>query len=210
MQTATKLAAKAGEAALDDGMPLCAAWAMYDTVLFGQPPQDVVERLQEIAAGTSAVTINAYAEHAAALIAGDPQAAENVAAGFQGRSELLYAVTAYLQAARLYRDQNKNHAAARAVTKARQLDTQLPPEIFAGTPPGLTQRENEIAALAAQGFTSRQIADRLYLSVRTVNNHLATTYTKLGIHSRDELAGIVGGNVEPPGNSGDSGLSRLW
>jgi DNA-binding NarL/FixJ family response regulator len=210
VQTATKLAAKAGEAALDDGMPLCAAWAMYDTVLFGQPPQDVVERLQEIAAGTSAVTINAYAEHAAALIVGDPQAAENVAAGFQGRSELLYAVTAYLQAARLYRDQNKNHAAARAVTKARQLDTQLPPEIFAGTPPGLTQRENEIAALAAQGFTSRQIADRLYLSVRTVNNHLATTYTKLGIHSRDELAGIVGGNVEPPGNSGDSGLSRLW
>lgn len=55
----------------------------------------------------------------------------------------------------------------------------------------LTPRETEIAALAAQGLTSQQIADRLYISVRTVNNHLATTYTKLGIHSRDELVEIL-------------------
>lgn len=193
IQRATKLATKAGESALDDGMPLVATLAMYDTVLFGQPPHSAVEHLEQIAAGTSAVTINAYAEHAAALIAGDPQAVENAAAGFQNRSELLYAVTAYLQAARLYRDQNKNHAAARAVAKARRLDTQLPPEIFVDTPPSLTQRETEIAILAAQGLTSRQIAKKLYLSIRTVNNHLTTAYTKLGIHNRDELAAILGG-----------------
>ncbi|MFV1962061.1 MAG: LuxR C-terminal-related transcriptional regulator, partial [Acidimicrobiia bacterium] len=192
IQQATGLASKAGESALDDDMPLVAAWALYDTVLFGQPPQHVVDRLQQIAAITSAVTINAYAEHASALIAGDPQTVEEVAAGFRNRSELLYAVMAYLQAARLYRDQNKDHAATRAATKARQLDTQLPPEVFTDTPPGLARRETEIATLAAQGLTSRQIADRLYLSVRTVNNHLATTYTKLGVHNREELAEILG------------------
>jgi FixJ family two-component response regulator len=36
----------------------------------------------------------------------------------------------------------------------------------------LTARERDIAALAAQGVTSPQIADQLYPSVRTVNNHL--------------------------------------
>jgi DNA-binding NarL/FixJ family response regulator len=191
IQQATRLATTAGEAAIDDGMPMVAAWALYDTVLFGKPPHVVVEKLQQIAACTSAVTINAYAEHASALEAGDPQAVEKVAAGFQGRSELLYAVTAYLQSARLYRDHNMNHAATRAATKARQLDTQLPTQVFWDTPSGLTRRETEISTLAAQGLTSRQIADRLYVSVRTVNNHLATAYTKLGVHSRDELAGVV-------------------
>jgi DNA-binding CsgD family transcriptional regulator len=74
------------------------------------------------------------------------------------------------------------------------LDTQLPPEAFAHTPADLTQREIEIVNLAVHGLTSRQIADRLYLSVRTVDNHLASAYTKLGVHSRDELTRILGGN----------------
>lgn len=188
---ATELVTTAGEAALDDDMSLVAAWALYDAILFGRSPQAVVDHLQHIAADTSAVTINAYAEHATALAAGDAGAVENVAGGFQSRGELLYAVTAYLQAGRLYRDQGKNHAEVRAITHARQLDTQLPPEVFADTPPCLTQREAEIAAFAAQGLASRQIADKLYLSVRTVNNHLATAYTKLGVHSRDELAEVL-------------------
>ena len=188
IRQANELATKAGEIALDDGIPLVAAWALYDTVLFGQPPQVAVEHLEQIAAGTSAVTINAYAEHAAALIAGDPQAVENVAAGFQSRSELLYAVTAYLQAARLYRDQNNDHAATRPVPQAPPLHPQPPPAASPPAPPRRTQREAEIATLAAQGLSSRQIADRLYVSVRTVNNHLATIYAKLGVHSRDELA----------------------
>jgi DNA-binding NarL/FixJ family response regulator len=188
---ATELVTTAGEAALDDDMPLVAAWALYDAILFGRSPQPVVDHLQHIAAHTSAVTINAYADHATALAADDAGAVENVAGGFQSRGELLYAVTAYLQAGRLYQVQGKDHAELRAITHARQLDTQLPPEVFTDTPRGLTQRETEIAAFATQGLTSSQIADRLYLSVRTVNNHLATAYTKLGVHSRDELAQVL-------------------
>ena len=52
----------------------------------------------------------------------------------------------------------------------------------------LTQREREIATLAAQGTPSKEIADRLYVSVRTVNNHLHSAYTKLGVTNRSELA----------------------
>jgi len=42
--------------------------------------------------------------------------------------------------------------------------------------------------LAAGGSTSREIADSLFLSVRTVDNHLQRVYTKLGVTGRNELA----------------------
>ncbi|MFE3194139.1 response regulator transcription factor [Nocardia sp. NPDC059240] len=51
----------------------------------------------------------------------------------------------------------------------------------------LTRRERVISALAAQGMSNREIAERLFISVRTVENHLQRCYIKLGIHSRQEL-----------------------
>jgi DNA-binding NarL/FixJ family response regulator len=58
--------------------------------------------------------------------------------------------------------------------------------------PTLTRREQEVARLAQTGLSSQAIAERLYLSVRTVDSHLARTYHKLGITSRRELAGALG------------------
>jgi len=55
----------------------------------------------------------------------------------------------------------------------------------------LTHRERDIAALAAQGESSKDIAARLYLSVRTVNNHLQSAYAKLGVSGRRQLAGAL-------------------
>jgi DNA-binding CsgD family transcriptional regulator len=50
-----------------------------------------------------------------------------------------------------------------------------------------------VAVLAASGITSKDIADRLFVSVRTVDNHLGRVYDKLGISSRAELAEIMAG-----------------
>lgn len=50
----------------------------------------------------------------------------------------------------------------------------------------LSEREKEILDLLAQGQSSKTIASRLYLSVRTVEGHLACIYAKLGVHSRAE------------------------
>lgn len=50
----------------------------------------------------------------------------------------------------------------------------------------LTDREREILDLLAGGLSNKAIAARLYLSVRTVEGHLANIYARLGVHSRTE------------------------
>ena len=57
-------------------------------------------------------------------------------------------------------------------------------------PPGeLSPQEKAVARLARAGRTNRQIGSELYLSVNTVETHLASAYRKLGIRGRNELAG---------------------
>jgi DNA-binding CsgD family transcriptional regulator len=53
---------------------------------------------------------------------------------------------------------------------------------------GLTARELELTDLVARGLSSRDIGDLLHLSPRTVDNHLARIYAKLGLSSRLQLA----------------------
>lgn len=53
---------------------------------------------------------------------------------------------------------------------------------------GLTLREEEVVELLATGCTNRQIADRLHLSVKTVERHLSNLYRKLGVANRTEAA----------------------
>jgi two-component system response regulator NreC len=51
----------------------------------------------------------------------------------------------------------------------------------------LTDREKEVMALVAQGFTSEEIAERLHRSVHTIHSHRVHIIEKLGLHSRAEL-----------------------
>ena len=55
----------------------------------------------------------------------------------------------------------------------------------------LTAQELQIAQLAAQGLTNRDIAQRLYLSHRTISTHLYRIFPKLGITSRGELGSAL-------------------
>jgi DNA-binding NarL/FixJ family response regulator len=56
----------------------------------------------------------------------------------------------------------------------------------AGTP-SLTARETEVLRLVAKGYTYPQIAERLVLSVRTVQNHVQNTLSKLQLHNKAQL-----------------------
>ena len=55
------------------------------------------------------------------------------------------------------------------------------------TGPRLTEREVDVLRLVAKGLSARQIADRLVLSHRTVQNHVQNTLSKLQLHNRVEL-----------------------
>jgi non-specific serine/threonine protein kinase len=89
-------------------------------------------------------------------------------------------------------------AAARLLAEGRQLSPEeavrlaLANEPEEASLPGprrtLTRRETEVATLAARGLTNRDIAAQLCLSVRTVEVHLDHILTKLGFHTRTQLA----------------------
>ncbi|WP_418605754.1 helix-turn-helix domain-containing protein [Georgenia sp. SUBG003] len=54
--------------------------------------------------------------------------------------------------------------------------------------PALTQQEQQVARLVAEGMSNRDVAARLFLSPRTIDFHLRNVFTKLGVTSRTEVA----------------------
>jgi DNA-binding CsgD family transcriptional regulator len=55
----------------------------------------------------------------------------------------------------------------------------------------LTASEQRIAELAARGDSNRDIAQALFITPKTVENHLGRIYRKLGINSREQLPGVL-------------------
>ena len=52
---------------------------------------------------------------------------------------------------------------------------------------GLTERERDVVALVRQGYTNREVAETLFVSVKAVEYHMGNIFAKLGIRSRREL-----------------------
>jgi DNA-binding CsgD family transcriptional regulator len=66
-----------------------------------------------------------------------------------------------------------------------------PVEATLHNPAGLTARQVEVLRLLAQSLTNAEIAERLVLSVRTVDAHVAAVFAKLGLHSRRDAAALA-------------------
>lgn len=120
-----------------------------------------------------------------------------------------------LTTARRLLEQTGRHEAARQA-HLRQLtvlaDHHVTPWPPSGQPALLSPRELEVARLAAARLRSKEIAERCGLSVRTVDNHLARVYRKLGVTGRDDLpealvalGGTVAGAPGPLGGSVGAG-----
>jgi DNA-binding CsgD family transcriptional regulator len=83
-------------------------------------------------------------------------------------------------------------AAARAHRLAQACEGARTPALaVTARPLPLTEREREVATMAARGMSNREIADRLVVSVRTVEGHLYRVGHKLGLGDRGELAALL-------------------
>lgn len=196
---AADLAVEAGDRAREDGILLWAGEAWHLAVRLGAP-QLAETRLAALAVQAPGTAVTVQAAHASALVAGDVDALVEVARRFAAHGYRLLGAEAAAQATTALRRGGEARRVRQVAALAREI---LPADAGAATPaiaelrdaPPLTPREREIALLAARGMTSREIAVRLGLSSRTVDNRLAGVYDKLGIAGRQELGSVFG---EPP------------
>lgn len=75
-------------------------------------------------------------------------------------------------------------AAAYAVHQIALARSALAAAARHGGPDGLTARETQVLGLVAEGVTTREISERLFISAKTADNHIQHIYTKLGVTNR--------------------------
>lgn len=83
----------------------------------------------------------------------------------------------------------------RSLSEAKSPASEEPPANVSAAMSLLTEREREIAAIAATGMRTREIAEELSLSPRTVDVHLTRIYRKLNIDSRTKLVRLMARNA---------------
>lgn len=157
-------------------------------------------RLAALAAQSDSPLLAARARHAASVVAADGDLLSASAVAFEELGALLLAAEAFTAAVDLYRRQGDQRAATASANRARALaqeceGAQTPGLVQTDTITPLSRREREVALLAGQGLASKEIAAQLFLSVRTVDNHLQRAYTKLGVTSRAGLAEALDATV---------------
>jgi DNA-binding CsgD family transcriptional regulator len=168
--------------------------ARHTAVRFGGPAQRVP--LAQLARKVPGPYASAAAEHAAAWTSGDVSALLAVADRFAAAGLMLCAAEAAAQAELLARRRLDPVATARASARTAELlascDGAWTPALAAAAlPPGISERQHEIAELVAAGLSNREVADRLHLSIRTVEGHIYQACVKLGVSNRAELAALL-------------------
>lgn len=167
------------------------SWLLHDAARLGGA-DSVVARLEELAALCEGPVVGTYAAHARAVAERDADGLDAVTDRFESLGMLLFAAEAATRAAEAHRRAGSARAATARAARARALaghceGARTPGLVTVDAVVPLTNREREIGVLAAGGATSKEIATQLFLSARTVDNHLQNIYAKLGITGRAEL-----------------------
>jgi DNA-binding CsgD family transcriptional regulator len=195
LSEARRLAGEAADLAEERGALAPAFLAAHDMVRLGDSDGGAT-RLSRLVDGVQGDLVVACAEHAAAVVSRDVRRIEHAAARFAELGVLLWAAEAESEAASVHRRAGREGSARAAAARAALLlerceGARTPALPLAGAAEGLTAREREIATLAAGGASNREIAERLVVSVRTVENSLQRAYGKLGVRNRRGLAGVL-------------------
>jgi DNA-binding NarL/FixJ family response regulator/DNA-binding transcriptional ArsR family regulator len=195
LSSAVQRALAAADLAESMGVNDSFAVALHDAARLGAPAK-VAGRLRALAGLTDGRVVRLYTTHTAALVAQDGAALDEVATAFEAIGAILLAAEAAAEAAVTHRAAGREHAARASAARSKLLADQCegartPALGLLEQPPELTRREREIASLAVAGLSNRAIAERLVVSVRTVDNHLQHVFDKLGIRSRRELRRFI-------------------
>jgi DNA-binding NarL/FixJ family response regulator len=156
------------------------------------------DRLAELADQVQGPRAPAAAAHAAALAAGDGTALIAASRQYEAFGDRIAAADAAAHAVVAYQGAGLRGAAMTASTTAQRLATECqgaetPALWAAATPRPLTDRQLEIISAAAQGLSNREIADKLTMSIRSVEGHLFRACQRVGANNREQLISLLRG-----------------
>jgi DNA-binding NarL/FixJ family response regulator len=171
------------------------------------PATPLAERVAELAALTDSGLVAVLADHARALVSRDPAALLEVSEAFAAMTAWWQAAETAAVAASIFESQDQPRAAKAAARTAANFagrceGTPRSAGIGQSGSASLTKREREIAIFAADGWSTKEIAEKVYLSARTVENHLYRAYVKLGVTDRAGLAAALGTTEASPSSAG--------
>lgn len=153
-------------------------------------------RLRELEAFVEGPRVGCAARFAAALRDGDAAELAAVSQDLERIGDVVGAVDAAAQAALAYRCQGLQGSALACSTRADALADRCggittPALRRASERLPLTEREREIVMLIGEGLSTRAVAERLTVSVRTVEGHIYNAMAKTGTSSRDQLTALL-------------------
>ena len=208
-EVAARTVADAAVLGVERGHPALAALTAFVAVVQGSSGH-VTDVLERVASASDAGLLDLHARHARAASDRDAPALDLIALAYQAVAHPLGAALAATTAAREWERVGRVEAAR---TSRRRLSVLGPIEGLPGDSAradNLTPRELEVAIAAAERELSREIADRLGVSVRTVDHQLGSVYRKLGVSSRRDLRAALAQtgllpDVSAPASGGASG-----
>jgi DNA-binding NarL/FixJ family response regulator len=194
---------RAADAYIAPGHDIASLFALTEAARAGAAGS-VLSRIELLGHEMEGPLIATVVRHARALAAGEalPETAQqtrsSLADEFDQIGEAAAAIDVHMIAAEAFAQATALHTSCgdsrRAAASARRRDEQIVecglerlPLVAQREAHPLSERETEIARLASDGSSNREIAARLVLSVRTVETHLQRVYQKLGVRSRAEL-----------------------
>lgn len=194
VRTAIDLAHGAANAAHRSGQYALEAEALHHAARFGD--RTAATRLATLTGRVDGGVVHLQARHAAAVAAADAAALDAVSLDFEDAGFSLSAADAAAQAAAIWERAGDRRGNARSASRALRLAAlcggAVTPAIrSAAHPLPLSSREREIASLVAEGLQNRAIADRLSVSVRTVEGHIYRACIKLDVSDREGLAEVI-------------------
>jgi DNA-binding CsgD family transcriptional regulator len=186
-------ASRAAKIARSAAMYAIEMTALHTAVRFGD--RSASARLGQLCALLNCPLALAALSHGRGMSEHDGDRLDDAADQFERLGALAMVADASAHAARAHARAGTRIKELESSTRAHWLASQwglrTPATNALDSPLPITDREREIANLVAAGLTNREVADRLGVSVRTVDGHLYRIFAKLGIEDRDQLARLI-------------------